>query len=64
MIHDDEICLLVCGPELAKALIENDEDIADTLIVTRMMQGNNAVLVQEQDFIDWLYEKGEYADRI
>lgn len=65
MIHIDEPCIIVCSQETAELLTSGGKDFGDSLIITNILKDpKEAIVVPKQDFLDWLYEEGEYASRV
>lgn len=58
-MNDNDIVLLFCNVDTAEELLAKDESVGPALVVSDSIPKGEAVVVNKQEFLDWLYEKKE-----
>ena len=55
-MRDNEIVLVACNPVDAKMLMENEPEIEDSLIITKVLDPGETIIVPKDEFIKYLRE--------
>lgn len=58
-IGTEDIVLVVCNPIDGCLLVENDQDIAPSLVITEAISPGEVIMVKKDEFLNWLKEEGE-----
>jgi len=58
-MRDDEPALIVCCQEVADILCEKEPGIKDVLVITNLVRPSETFVIPQQEFMDYLTEKGE-----
>lgn len=58
-IETDDVVLVVCNPIDGCLLVENEQDIAPSLIITEAISPGEVIMVKKDEFLNWLKEEGE-----
>ena len=53
-MRDDEIALVVCSPQDAEFLLEQEPDLSGSLIVTSVLEPGNMYMLPEEEFKEYL----------
>ena len=56
MNKDNEPALVICDPDTAQMLMEKDPNVKDALVIVNCMEPGMAILVNRQEFFDWMVE--------
>lgn len=59
VMRDDEPALIVCCQELADFLCGKEPGIVDALVITNLVPPGEVYVIPQQEFMDYLEEKGE-----
>ena len=58
-MNENAKAVMFCCPEDAKDFIQRNPEVEKALVVTTLVQKGQVVIVEEQKFLDWLFEKEE-----
>ena len=56
-INPDAPVVVFCNNGIARKFIQESPDIADSLVVSNLLPDSDAIVVKEEEFLTWLYEK-------
>ena len=61
-MQDNDIVLLFCNVDTAEELLAGNEEVGPALVVADCIPAGEAIVVNKQEFLDWLYERKEEKD--
>jgi len=53
-MDDNTICVIFCNWDTANTLIEQDENVKDSLVVSSYLDDDEAIVVSKDEFLQWL----------
>lgn len=56
-MNDDAPCVVFCSPTTATGLINTDDSITGSLVVTPLLDNNTIYVVECDEFLRWLEGK-------
>ena len=56
-MNDNTIALIFCSPKTAKQFVTKEPEMADSLVVTAVLSDDECILVEKDEFIEWLKGK-------
>ena len=62
-MNDNDEVVVFCSETTAISLLKTDEEIKDALVISPLIPDTDAIVVNKQEFLDWLYEVKENDER-
>lgn len=56
-MNDNAIGLVFCSPKTAKQFVTKEPEMAESLVVTTVLSDDECILVEKDEFIEWLKGK-------
>ena len=53
-MDDNTICVVFCNWHTASEMIEKDENIKGSLVITSCLDDNEAIVTPKDEFLEWL----------
>lgn len=53
-MNDDAPCVVFCSPRIAYGLMNTDDSITESLVVTPLLDDNTIYVVECEEFLRWL----------
>lgn len=53
-MDDNTICVVFCNWNMANEMIEMDENIQGSLVISSYLNDNEAIVVDKDEFLKWL----------
>lgn len=64
-MNDNDLVVVFCNATVAKELIDTDPEIKDALVVTNLLPDSDAIIVKQDEFLEWLNNKeDEFIDEL
>lgn len=60
-MNDD--CVVFMNPVTAIDILEDNTDMSEVVVTSRLIPEDDAVVVRKDDFLKWLYEDTEKMER-
>lgn len=55
-MKEDKLVIAVCNPSDARKLLKDNPDMKDSIVETNLMPVGQAVVVEKDELLQWLYE--------
>lgn len=53
-MNDDTICVIFCNWHTANEMIEKEENIERSLVITSYLDDNEVIVTPKDEFLEWL----------
>ena len=53
-MNDDTICVIFCNWHMANKMIEKEENIERSLVITSYLDDNEVIVTPKDEFLEWL----------
>lgn len=60
---NDEPCVVFMNPVTAIDILEDNPEMSEVVVASRVIPEDDAIIVRRDDFLKWLYEDTEKMER-